>query len=231
MTVAIMDVCQAAGLAPILERAGQGQRAFGIQVAGSDVIVWEGVDQVGRRMALMQGTIRHPGSIAAVEMTLPAVVESHQQGVALLAYYLAPHWGDEPRPQWARAGEQWADHLPWQRDQAHYASRSHALVRRDRIRSELQALTKLAEMAGPDGLATFAFDGEILRVSAESFKIAVMAEGEPWLQRAQVPLALLCRLPKRIIHDPFPIDIWDGHLRLGTLRVPLIENQNGDHPE
>ncbi len=227
MRVALLDACQAAGLAPIPGWAGPGRRAFGFQIAGCDVAVWEGVDHVGRRMAFMQGTVRRPRSIALIEAIMPAEVESHEQGVALLAHHLSPHWGDEPGTQWALDGERWADHLPWQRDQTRYAARPQARVGRDRIRPEHQALRTLAEAAGPEDFATFTFDGEILRISAEGLKVALMADGEPWPERAQVPLAPLRHLPKRIMQDPFLIDLWDGHLRLGTLRAPLLRNQNG----
>lgn len=227
MTVALLDVCQAAGLAPMPDWTGPGPRAFAVRIAGGDVAVWESVDQVGRRMAFMQGSVRRSRSFALVEVTLPAEVESHEQGRALLAHHLAPHWGNDPRPQWARDGERWADHLPCRRDQADYAGRPQARVRRDRIRPELQALRVSAEAAGPDDLAAFTFDGEILRICAKGLKVAVMAEGEPWPAPAQVPLARLRHLPKRIMQDPFRIDIWDGQLRLGPLSVPLVGHQDG----
>lgn len=227
MKVALLDVCQAVGLNPIPNTAGLGQRAFGVQIAGCDVVVCEGLDQVGRRTALMRGIVRHPRSIATVEATMPADVASHEQGVAFLAYYLAPHWGDDPPPQWARDGEQWADQLPWKHDQLRYTGRPHARVRRDRIRPELQALRTLAAAVGPDDLAKFAYDGEILRIRAGSLKVALMADGEPWPEAVQVRLAPLRHLSKRIMQDPFPIDIWDGHLGLGRLRIPLIDNATG----
>jgi hypothetical protein len=227
MTVALLAVCQSAGLALMPDWTGPGPRAFAVRIAGGDVAVWESVDRVGRRMAFMQGTVQRPRSIALVEVTLPADVESHEEGLALLAHHLAPHWGNDPRPQWARDGERWADHLPWRRDQADYSGRPQAMVRRDRIRHDLKALSALAGVAAPDALACFSFDGEILRICTTGLNIAVMAEGKPWPAPAQVPLAPLRHLPKRITQDPLPLDLWDGKLRLGRFTLPIMGHQGG----
>lgn len=227
MTVRLLDVCQAAGLEPILGWKGPGERAFGFRIAGCAVAVWQGVDPVGRPMVYMKGVVRRPRSIDQIEASMYPEVDTHEQGVALLAYYLASHWEDEPRPQWALNGERWADHLPWRLDQARYAGRPQARVQRDRIRLDHQALRALAETAGPEDVATFGFDGEILRIRAGDVKVALMADGEPWPETVEVPLAPLRHLPKRIMQDPLPIDIWEGCLRLGTLRVPLAAHGDG----
>jgi hypothetical protein len=173
-------------------------------------------------MAFMQGAISRPRSIGEIKAIMPPAVDSHEQGVALLSYHLASHWGDEPRPQWALDGERWADHLPWRREQAAYAGRPQAHIRRDRIRADLRALRAQAETSSPEAVVAFSFDGEILRIGAVGFKAALMADGASWPETARVSLAPLRNLPKRIMQDPIPIDIWDGHLRLGTLRVPLV---------
>ena len=47
------------------------------------------------------------------ESDLPLEVETKEQGLALLSYYLGRHLPEQVKPPWMRIGERMKANLPW----------------------------------------------------------------------------------------------------------------------
>jgi hypothetical protein len=59
------------------------------------------------------GVVNTGRTISSVDGELPLDVDSKEQGLALLSYFLARHIPDPNRPPWLRIGERMTSHLPW----------------------------------------------------------------------------------------------------------------------
>jgi len=64
---------------------------------------------------MLSGTVNTGRTTGMIEAELPLEVESIEQGVALLSYYLAGHIPEQNKPAWLRIGERMTSHLPWQK--------------------------------------------------------------------------------------------------------------------
>ena len=65
---------------------------------------------------MISGLVNTGRTISQIEGELPLDVESKEQGLALLAYFLARQIPDQFKPPWLRIGERMNAHLPWARD-------------------------------------------------------------------------------------------------------------------
>lgn len=64
---------------------------------------------------MLGGVVNCGRSISELEGELPLEVESKEQGLALLSYFLARHIPELHKPAWLRIGERMRTHLPWAR--------------------------------------------------------------------------------------------------------------------
>lgn len=64
---------------------------------------------------MLGGTVNTTRTIGMVDGELPLVVESKEQGLALLSYFLARQIPEQFKPPWLRIGERMTSHLPWVR--------------------------------------------------------------------------------------------------------------------
>lgn len=157
-----------------------------------------------------------------IEFQVPAEVESFEQGVAFLAYYLQnSHLSI--RPDWLADGLSWQFQLPWVRDQLEYENLPKAMIDRDWFKLIVNKIIILAKNTNDDDLTTFSFDGEILRIICNNEKIICAATGQAWLSSISVKTGSLKRLPKRIKKNGiFRIYIFRNKLHVGNHIFELV---------
>lgn len=201
------------------------------QTAEIDLMICRSISKDLRPDILMTGLVRTRRVLADIETSLPTTIRSREEALIWLARVL--HDWDRhypPAPPWLVEGQAL---LAAERAAAtaRYEARPRCSVLRAIIRPAHNGLRSLGDAADPEDVAIFEFDGEILRIQTTGLKFAVMAEGHPWPGPARVLLAPMRHLPKRIMNDPLLVDIWEAHLRLGRMQVPLIEHANGREVE
>lgn len=64
---------------------------------------------------MLGGVVNTTRTVGIVEGELPLVVETKEQGLALLSYFLARQIPEQFKPPWLRIGERMTSHLPWVR--------------------------------------------------------------------------------------------------------------------
>ena len=64
---------------------------------------------------MLGGMVNTTRTIGMVEGESPLVVETKEQGVALLSYFLARQIPEQFKPPWLRIAERMRSHLPWAR--------------------------------------------------------------------------------------------------------------------
>lgn len=62
---------------------------------------------------MISGVINTGRSMSMIEGELPTEVNSKEQGLALLSYFLARHIPEQSKPPWLRIGERMTAQLPW----------------------------------------------------------------------------------------------------------------------
>ena len=112
MTLAMMEVISELGGTPFEDIAADepGQRLnFGPLEA-------EAVVRVGRFLhecVMLSCTVNGRRTMSLLETELPCQVNSREQGVALLSYFLRDHIPKAMQPDWLRTSDQLAEYLPW----------------------------------------------------------------------------------------------------------------------
>jgi hypothetical protein len=176
-----------------------------------DVVLFTGVWSDGR-------------TIAQVQFETPDAFESFEQGVAWIADGLGRSRFRPASPvAWLDQGRAWRDRLPWVPAQAAYDARPRCTVGREWFRLPGAHLRAVAEDGAPVDLATFAFDGRVLTVTAGSSVLPMPAEGVAWSAQYGVPLSGLRALPKRLILPSVVISVWEGRMSIGRLSLPLAK--------
>jgi hypothetical protein len=64
---------------------------------------------------MLSGIVNTGRTLSMIEGELPLEVNSREQGLALLSYFLARHIPEQFKPPWLRIGERMRSHLPWAR--------------------------------------------------------------------------------------------------------------------
>lgn len=188
---------------------------------GIELVVFQCWSQFCQPDLILSGNVNTGRVIGVIFSSLPTSVPSREDGLKWLARFLQSWGRGYPSvPHWLQKGR---DLLADERAEfmARYRARPQAIARRDRLRPELRAIRALADDAPSEVVATFHFDGEILRFVTGSRKILIVAEGEPWPEPAPVFLSQLQHLPKRLMHDPVIIDVWNDSLRIDRSRFRL----------
>src|SRR3954470_15352939 len=76
-----------------------------------EAVVW--VNRWSREGYFLGGIVNTGRTISSVEGELPLEVDSKEQALALLSYFLARHIPERDKPPWLRIGERMTAHLPW----------------------------------------------------------------------------------------------------------------------
>jgi hypothetical protein len=66
-----------------------------------------------RQVFMVSGIVNTGRTLGSIELQLPLEVESEEEGLALLGYFLAQQIPERNKPTWLRISERMKFHLPW----------------------------------------------------------------------------------------------------------------------
>lgn len=188
----------------------------------------EGLNRHFAEVFSVDGVFSSSRAISEVHVELPLVCESYQQGLAILAFGLKSARQPLLHAQvgWFEKGTESQNLHPYFRDRKaadeRYAQRPHCLVGRDWFRvARKKLLDRFEDDSNVPAYLEVAFDGRLLTFQGHEFELSVPAKGDPWMNTAKVSGHFLARFPKRFVHDPIIVDIWDNYLGIGGTRYHL----------
>lgn len=176
---------------------------------------------------LLTGVLETRRRIAKICDEMLPTIESREQGIALLAFFVdkATRMGLDPQivPNWLADGRKYRTLLPWEKERAEYAARPHCLVHRDWTRLALKTLTPHLNAAQDDAVVSFSFDGATLTMRCGTTTVPLPAEGKPWSQSYAVRAGSLRHLPKRFMGARFDVGVWKSRLTLEKWSYPIAD--------
>lgn len=164
-------------------------------------------------------------TISDLTFKLPVYVESFEQGVALITYYLHKH-PFENYPEWLYKGKEWEDHLPWRKDSKEYENTPKAIIEHEWFRVFLKKLKTHVETIDEEQAITFSFNGTVLKAEGNTFAEICPGKGNPWNNVASLSAKQLKHLQKKVPHLNAWVYIWGNALHIGTRCLALDENES-----
>lgn len=178
----------------------------------------EGINKHYNTVFHLGGVASGTRSIRLIQTELPLVVESFEQGVALIAHIVGSDFKPVRPTPWLSDGRDWQCFLPWVRErqlrEQLYASRPKCSVARDWFRTARPKLYAMAKEAAEDDIVRFAFNGEALRFTARHAAVVVPALGDAWPDCYAIKAVELEAIPKRIRTDPVQIIVEEDTLAI-----------------
>ncbi len=154
-------------------------------------------------------------SAGEFDFFLPLQLESYEQGIALLAYYLR-NTDLEIKPDWLNEGLLLKEYLPWEKVAKAYNENPKATIEHEWFRV-LAAKIKLLAFTAPDeDLTTLSFDGTLLKVVCNNEIYVISGLGTDWQRTAKVKTQSLNLLPQRIPKRNVEVFIWEDKLHIGN---------------
>ncbi len=162
-------------------------------------------------------------SMGQLDFALPLEVESYEQGIALIAYYLR-RAELKIKPNWLIEGLSLSELLPWEIEKKKYRDTPKAIIEHEWFRVIVKKLLEASKNSTEVDETTFFFDGAVLHIVCNGVKIVCSGTGKNWLSTATVKTKSLNFLPKRISKKDVQIFIWEDKLYIGS-RVFILEQQ------
>ena len=156
-----------------------------------------------------------------LDFFLPIQVESYEQGLALLAYYLR-NANFQNKPDWLIDGYALSEHLPWKKEMKAYNENPRADIEHEWFSVLVNKLRLLIPESTDEDITTFSFDGTVLKVVFNNETFVVSGTGKQWQQTATVKTKSLDFLPKRIPKRNVSIFIWKDDLHIGNRVFKLV---------
>lgn len=182
-----------------------------------------------RETFFLSGIINTGRTLSPIESELPLEVDSREQGLAMLAYCLRSEIPEHLKPDWLRAGEEFREHLPWEKDREEYRKRPLCFIDREWMRIACRKLREHASGAVEYDTTSFYFDGAVLKIfahatesSARRLCLAMPAEGDAWMERNWVSTWRLESLPRRLMTRLVEVSVWQGFLVIANHRFPVL---------
>jgi len=150
-----------------------------------------------------------------LEFFLPYQVDSYEQGLAFIAYYLR-NADLKNKPHWVNEGLALSEHLPWEKDRKEYNENPTATIEHEWFRVLVNKLRLLISYSKDEDVSTFSFDGTVLKVVCNNETFVVGGLGKGWQRTATVKTKSLDFLPKRISNRNVPVFIWKDNLHIGN---------------
>jgi hypothetical protein len=153
---------------------------------------------------------------------LPILVESYEQGLAFIAYYI--QYADFlNKPDWLTEGLALKEHLPWEKENKAFKENPEATIEHEWFRVLVNKLRILISISTEEDITTFSFDGTVLKVVCNNEAFVVSGIGKDWQRTATVKTKSLNFLPKRIPNRNVLFYVWDDLLHIGNRAFQLKE--------
>ncbi len=153
------------------------------------------------------------------DFKLPVELDSYEQGVAFISYYLRGAKLDF-MPRWVKAGLEWENELPWKKELAliqkrEEEKREYAVqLDYDWFKVLIKKLKQFSEQGTEGENVQFSFDGNLLSVQFAEEKEVIKGSGKPWNDVAVILNVDLSKLPKRILRHYAEIILYKDRLYL-----------------
>ncbi len=137
-------------------------------------------------------------TIHEIKIELPLVVESIEEGLAMISYGLGNPFDATNVPDWYYLGLKHKHLLPWIKEMEAFKSRQEVTIEYDYYRIIIRSLLKNAKESDANDLTIISFNGEMLTINCSGNKIFAPALGEAWSENAVLKTQNLSALPKRL---------------------------------
>lgn len=188
----------------------------------------EGVNKHLADIFYFSGINRTPQTITLIEFDLPIRVDSVEQGVAFLSYYLGKDFEARKVPAWYHQGKLWKYLLPWEKERTAYNQKPSATIEHEYFRLMIRKMRKLALLANMEDITTFSFDGEILKIVCADQRIVAPATGNPWEETITVRTKSLSNLPERVKTRDGEMFLWQECLQIASNTFKIINLSSSD---
>ena len=201
--------------------------AYQYDFGNLELTAFESHNRYFRPVFWFSGVAWGHNSLRDIDFEMPLEVDSFEQGVAWIAYVLGRKFCPKKPALWLEQGQEWADTLPWVRRLKQYEARPCCSVDREWFRVAGKKLRERAGSADANEMASFEFDGDVLRIKTSSALLAMPAQGVAWDRAYYLPLSKLDFLPKRIMRYTVQVSVWEGRLSIDCRLFNLIDASGG----
>lgn len=150
-----------------------------------------------------------------ISFFLPLRVESHEQCIAIIAYYLRKV-DLKSKPEWLHAGLALEEQLPWKKEMKAYNENPQAIIEYEWFRIIVKKIRLLSSASTDEDITTFSFEDSVLKIVCNNQTIIVGGLGKNWHQTATVKTKSLTFLPQRIPNKDIYVFIWKNKLHIGN---------------
>lgn len=185
------------------------------------LIATQGINRYFQEGFIFFGYYITERSAGELDFFLPLQVESYEQGLAFIAYYLR-NADFKNKPNWLNEGLALREHLPWEKEKKTFNENPKAIIEHEWFRVLVNKLRLLISTSTDEDVTTFSFDGTVLRVVCNNGSLVVGGLGMAWQNTATVKTKSLDFLPKRISNRNIQVYIWKEKLYVGN-RVFQLE--------
>ncbi len=176
---------------------------------------FEGVNRYLMNVLIFSGVNNTIRTLSEIHFELPLEVESYEQGIAFISYYLGRGFQASIIPEWYYQGLQFKNLLPWEKELEAFRQNPSASIEHDYFKLIIRKMIKISSTAKEDDVTTFSFDGEILRIICADETIIAPATGKAWNEDASVKTQSLSFLPKRIKYrNGHDIYLWGKKIHI-----------------
>lgn len=221
----IREILETLGFEPVWGTMTDQEPAYRYSFGNLELSATQVTNEFLRPVFLFGGVVWASQSLSQIHFEIPLDVDSLEQGIAWIAYGLGSDFKPRIPADWITLGRQSVDELPWERELRKFVVRPQCVAEREWFRLASKRLRDMALSAGDNDVATFRFDGEVLRVEAPGVFIALPAGGKAWDRSYSIPAKKMDFLPKRYLTDTVQISVWKGRLQIGNRVFSLTDGQ------
>lgn len=156
------------------------------------------------------------------DFAVPLEVESLDVLKAWIAFGMGGSRAADGVPEWTVEG--WANRhlLPWEQERRRYEQRPRCVVARRWLRHAINDMQRLVDLQAER--CEVAFDGKMLTFRVLGEVVPCPATGDVGPFSVAIPVDALKWLPKRLLRDPTPVEVWDGRLVIGSRAFALLDD-------